>query len=26
VVLCAGVPTGGGGRTNFIKVHRLGAT
>ena len=25
VVLCAGVPTGGGGRTNFIKVHRLGA-
>jgi pyruvate kinase len=25
VVLCAGVPTGGGGTTNFIKVERLGA-
>ncbi|MEN6368951.1 MAG: pyruvate kinase alpha/beta domain-containing protein, partial [Thermotogota bacterium] len=25
VVLCAGVPIGGGGTTNFIKVERLGA-
>ena len=25
VVLCAGLPTGGGGKTNFIKVHRLDA-
>ncbi|MDD5645614.1 MAG: pyruvate kinase [Candidatus Bipolaricaulis sp.] len=26
VVLCAGVPIGGGGTTNFIQVERLGAT